>query len=330
LYDPEDPDPSRRFKMVFEYLADASWGTAASPDGLRWAILTSQHLTPWFEMSGVTRHRGRYYVNGQGGFPQPQPFYRRLGVFVSDDFVNWEFAGLGLDRSPKVTPPDYNPYREEQIHLGAGLWNRGNVILGVYGQWHGVPDGEEPIAVNMRGDLGLALTHDAVHFTEPIPGFVFIQEATSPPSAYPPPSPHALMQGQGMYNVGDQTLCWYAHWGDSQVVVAGWQRDRLGYATPETNFARLVSCPIRVSQGNAKIYLNARVDPGAQLFVTLLRDGQPIVGFDSAAFGGDSFRHQVVWPGGDALTAGMGTVRIQISGTGNWKLYAVYVEEATP
>jgi hypothetical protein len=330
LYDPEDPDPSRRFKMVFEYLADASWGTAASPDGLRWTILTSQHLTPWFEMSGVTRHRGRYYVNGQGGFPQPQPFYRRLGVFVSDDFVNWEFAGLGLDRSPKVTPPDYNPYREEQIHLGAGLWNRGNVILGVYGQWHGVPDGEEPIAVNMRGDLGLALTHDAVHFTEPIPGFVFIQEATSPPSAYPPPSPYALMQGQGMYNVGDQTLCWYAHWGDSQVVVAGWQRDRLGYATPETNFARLVSCPIRVSQGNAKIYLNARVDPGAQLFVTLLRDGQPIAGFDSAAFGGDSFRHQVVWPGGDALTAGMGTVRIQISGTGNWKLYAVYVEEATP
>jgi hypothetical protein len=332
MYDPEDADPTRRFKMVFEYLADASWGTAASPDGLRWTVLTSQsqHLTPWFEMSGVTKYRGRYYVTGQGGFPQPEPFYRRLGVYVSDNFVNWEFAGIGLDRSPRVTPPDYNPYREEQIHLGAGLWNRGNVILGVYGQWHGVPDGQEPIAVNMLGDLGLALSHDAMHFTEPVPGFALIQEATSPPSAYPGPAAHALMQGQGMYNVGDQTLCWYAHWGDSQVVVDGWERDRLGYATPETNSARLVSCPIRVAQGSAKVYINAHVDPGGQLFVSLLRnDVQPIPGFENAAFVGDSLRQHVVWTGGD-LTSGMGTVRIQLTGSGNWKIYAIYVEQVKP
>jgi len=331
LYDPEDADSNRRFKMVFEYLADASWGTAASPDGLRWTVLTSQHLTPWFEMGGVTKYRGRYYVTGQGGFPQPEPFYRRLGVFVSDDFVNWQFAGIGLDRSPKVTPPDYNPYRGEQIHLGAGLWNRGNVILGIYGQWHGVPAGQDPVAVNELGDLGLALSHDAVHFTEPLPGFAFIQEATSPPSALPPPTAHVLMQGQGMYNVGDQTLCWYAHWSDAQVVVAGWERDRLGYVTPETNSARLVSCPIRVAQDTAKVYLNAHVGAGGQLLVSVLRnDGQPMPGFENAAFGGDSLRRQVVWTGGDALSSGMGTVRIQLSGTGDWKLYAMYVEEVKP
>src|SRR5205085_12473955 len=35
LYDPEDPDPARRFDMVFEYLPETTWGTAASSDGLR-------------------------------------------------------------------------------------------------------------------------------------------------------------------------------------------------------------------------------------------------------------------------------------------------------
>ena len=33
LYEPEDPDPTRRFKMVFEYLPETTWGTAASSDG---------------------------------------------------------------------------------------------------------------------------------------------------------------------------------------------------------------------------------------------------------------------------------------------------------
>jgi len=87
LYDPEDPDPTRRFKMVFEYLPETTWGTAASSDGLRWRLLTADKLKPWLEMSGVTKYHGRYYVTGQGGFPQPQPWYRRVGVFVSDDFV---------------------------------------------------------------------------------------------------------------------------------------------------------------------------------------------------------------------------------------------------
>ena len=199
------------------------------------------------------------------------------------------------------------------------------------GQWHGVPDGQDPIAVNVLGDLGLALSHDAVNFTEPIPGFAFIQEANSPPSALPPPTAHALMQGQGMYNIGDQTLFWYAHWGDSQLVVAGWARDRLGYATPETNSARIVSCLIRAPQGAAKVYLNAQVDPAGQLFVTLLRnDGQPIPGFQNAPVGGDSLRQQIIWSGGDSLTSGMGPIRLQLSGTGDWKVYAIYVEGVMP
>jgi hypothetical protein len=331
LHEPDDPDPQRRFKMLFEYLSDASWGTAASADGLRWKLLTDKRLTPWFEMSGVTRHRGRYYVTGQGGFPQPEPFYRRLGVYMSDDFVNWRFAGVGLDRSPSQRRPDYHFLRHEQVHLGAGLSNRGNVILGVYGQWHGVPEGKELVTRNMTGDLGLALSHDGVRFAEPVPGFAFIAEKAEQPPAVSFPYARVLMQGQGMYNVGNRTLCWYAYWSGPEVRVAAWERDRLGYLTPTGKAPTVASCPVRVATGSAKVYINARVAKGGDLKVSLLdNDGKAIPGFCGASVTGDQLRKHIVWPGGKALTAEMGSVRIQVSGPDDWRLYALYIGDAEP
>jgi hypothetical protein len=177
----------------------------------------------------------------------------------------------------------------------------------------------------------LALSHDAVHFTEPVPGFAFIEEETTPSPAMAEPYPRALMQGQGMYNVGDQTLFWYAHWSGPEVVVAGWERDRLGYIEPATNSARMVSCPLRVAQGTRKVYLNARIEPGGELLVSLLgSDGATVSGFENASIKGDAQRQQVLWPGGDALSTALGTVRIQLSGTGAWKVYAVYIGGSEP
>ena len=95
----------------------------------------------------------------------------------------------------------------EEIHLGAALWNRGNVLLGIYGQWHGDPSGDRRRVVM---DLGLALSHDALHFHEPIRGFRFVPAREQPdgPTGFGP----ALMQGQGMENVGERTLYWYSLW----------------------------------------------------------------------------------------------------------------------
>ena len=30
----------------------------------------------------------------------------------------------------------------EEVHVGASFWNRGAVILGISGQWHGHPSGD--------------------------------------------------------------------------------------------------------------------------------------------------------------------------------------------
>lgn len=60
---------------------------------------------------------------------------RQLVSHVSYDFENWTRASaMGFRRD--VIPPRVAAVqgREEgeQIHMGAGLWNRGNVIVGFY------------------------------------------------------------------------------------------------------------------------------------------------------------------------------------------------------
>lgn len=333
LYDPEDPNPERRFKMLFEHYPSPLWGTAASPDGLRWKLLTNEKLKPWFEMSGVTRYRGRYYVAGQGGFPQPGPDSRRMGIFVSDDFVKWEFAGIGLDRCPKSQPPNSQNLYYPQIHLGAGLCNRGNVILGVYGKWNGVPKDKDPKTGNMLGDLGLAISHDAVHFSEPIPDFAFIEEKIQkrPYTDVSRDYARVLMQGQGMYNVGDRTLFWYAYWGGPQVRAASWKRDRLGYLASTGKPAKVTSCPIKVVDGKEKVFINAETGTDGELSVTILgQNGKPVPGFGPVKVTGNHLHKQIVWKGGNLLNPKLGTVRVQISGKGDWKLYALYIGEGEP
>ena len=169
LYDPEDPDPARRFKMVTEdnpYYITASY----SHDGIHWKegpnnpILKHNAVEP----TGLIRFNGCYLLNGQGGNVGTK---RALVTFVSWDFDNWSDAVvLGLRR-------DRHPYRQiagchagEQVHLGAGLWDRGNVLIGVYGMWHGETNDRRFTSM----DLGFLVSNDALHFTEPIPDFKFI------------------------------------------------------------------------------------------------------------------------------------------------------------
>src|SRR2546425_11429809 len=102
-------------------------------------------------------------------------------------------------------------------------------------------------------DLGLALSHDGIHFHEPIRDFKFV------PAREQPDSPNdvgpSLMQGQGMENVGDRTLYWYSLWRGtpgSGVRMVSWERDRLGYLQAfHPGNPRAITAPIQVTEGNA-------------------------------------------------------------------------------
>lgn len=337
LHEPDEPDEQRRFKMVYEVKGEGGnpFSVAFSPDGLHWTHSPRNPVGPPLEMAGICKHGGLYYVNGQGRGYGPVRA-RRLVTYVSRDFEVWSpCPALGLDRAPSLYGPASEDAwnQDEEIHLGAALWNRGNVLLGVYGQWHGVPSGDRRL-VTM--DLGLALTHDALHFYEPIPGFKFVpaREQPDPPTGFGP----ALMQGQGMENVGERTLYWYSLWRStpgSGVRLVSWPRDRLGMLKPfRPTDATAISAPLQALDGPARIFVNASgLGHYSQMRVSLLDEGfAPIPGYsgsDAAVVARDGFRTPLAWHGGGDIAPDMGRVRIEVRFVGvrpeDTNLHAVYV-----
>ena len=158
-------------------------------------------------MGGVTKIDGCYLVSAQSGgghFGPP----RKLETFVSYDFERWlPAASMGFMRGNiPPRPVVYEQHAGEQVHLGAGLWNRGNVIIGVYGQWHGHPSNDRRLVTI---DLGLVVSNDGLHYREPIPDFRLVEAAEHGwKGEIPGQTLHfpAIEQGQGFENIGDQTV----------------------------------------------------------------------------------------------------------------------------
>ena len=51
------------------------------------------------------------------------------------------------------------------------------------------------------------MSHDAIHFKEPVPDFKIVPSYEEPDWAEP-----RLIQGQGFENIGDRTFFWYGIW----------------------------------------------------------------------------------------------------------------------
>lgn len=318
LYEPDDPDPARRYKLAYEATVDggARFCVAFSADGLRWRLSPHNPVGPFLEMAGIARKAGTYYVTGQGPITAHRPFRsRQLFTFASRDFERWSPCGaVGFERNPDALPAasaaDWNHL--EEIHLGAALWNRGNVILGIYGQWHGHPTGDRRL-VTM--DLGLVVSHDGLHYQEPVPDFRFVPAREQPDSPF---ADHpALMQGQGMANVGDKTYYWYSLWRAARqgtgVRMASWTRDRFGWMRPfKPADALAVSSTLRLS-GPVQIAANVSgLGEHTRLRMQLLDAGfAPISGY-VATVDTNGLDVPVVWPNGATLTPSLGDLRLRI------------------
>jgi hypothetical protein len=356
IHDPEDPDPDRRFKIVFEsWVYGNQFAAACSPDGLNWTETPNNPVGPALEQTGLIKHNGFYYVNGQGGHHYASG--RGMATYASRDFKTWTQAScLSFRRdavSPHPMPTEWNV--GEEVHIGAGLWDRGNVILGVYDIWHGHPSSDRHMIMM---DLGLLVSHDALHFQEPVKDFRLVPayEEEGQVLGKPPTISH----GQGMCNWGARTLLWYENWANPpvQVRLASWARDRLGYfKAMGKGGGHFVSCAFDVDSGTA-LFANADgLGRHFELRFELLDEGfHPIAGFsgddaavlaalDTTADGQDiqrvpgdpgddesgevpGLRIPVEWAAG-AIPAGKGPIRIKGSFGGirpeDAHLYALYL-----
>jgi hypothetical protein len=341
LYEEDEKDASRRFKMIYEAKRNGKtcFCAAFSGDGVNWKRIAENPVGYSFEMTGIVKYNGFYYVNGQDISTAHYPFRARsLVTYVSKDFIHWtEYPALGFTRNDDLMGPsrEWEWNTREEVHLGAGLWNRGGTLLGVYGQWHGTSYMDRRF---VSIDLGLVLSHDGLFFYEPIKDFRILPAMEQEGS---PPDFPALMQGQGMENIGDKTCYWYGLWRGNEgtgVRLAVWELDRFGMLKAYDNMdAGAISAGIRVTgTKNKKLYLNAsNLNENSFLLIELLDDKYlPVKGCcgDMAAkIRENGFKIPVAWPGVNCINPEMGEVHVKIRFSGmrpeDCGFYALYIGE---
>ena len=351
FHEPDEPDPDKRFKMAFQPRKHSGRVCAAySADGLTWRESPHNPVGGRVEMAGGTKVDGCYFLAGQGG--KHAVGVRQLVTCASCDFEHWTDATCSGLRRSNVSPQPLVAGKNtgEQVHLGAALWNRGNVIIGFFGKWNGHPSNDRRM-VTM--DLGLAVSNDALHYSEPIPDFPIVSAAEdgwglkrreSLALNFP-----ALTQGQGFENVGDETLFWYAPWPEEAsdgVRVTSWPRDRLGYFSPyeggiwayaSTSDPHFVSAPIQLEGGAARLAVNVEgINEHSSITVEIQDHAfRPLPGYDRGASRGPvgpGLAQPIGWHGHDVIDEVTGPIRVRVDFGGvrpeDVRLYAVYLDPA--
>jgi|UniRef100_UPI0037843773 hypothetical protein len=250
IKDESDPDASRRYKMVTHvyFRHQTRLGTLlpfVSADGLTWRpvkdvkpvkgeLRKQDLLVPGFHLEpacGLYQWDGQYFLTAQNAMPHTHHYQGRVvRLHRSADFVNWSATStLGFVRTPQHEYLGAGRSREgEQNHEGIAVWSRGNVLLGVYGRWHGAAECKV-----VTVDLGFVLSNDGHNFREPKHEWTLLERGKDGEW-----DQGGIIQGQGFENIGEKTFLYYGAWdpratGGPEVPrggvgIAAWPRDRMG------------------------------------------------------------------------------------------------------
>jgi hypothetical protein len=360
IRDETDRDPARRYKMIYTASEpNVSWTfrPATSADGLRWTVMDFP-VRRFLEMGCFLKHNGTYIVHGQGfGLSEGGHAQGRTGyAAVSPDFDRWN-AGFveafalpePVDVKARGLDGDY-----DQVHLGVGATSFGNVAVGVYGLWHN-PTAEQRNKKGWYGtgiiscDLGLVISHDGIHFREPVKGHVLVaSEESAAPEMDGERWPTILCQANGIVNVGDETRIYHGRWRNgplagkgyyAEVAVATIGRDRWGGLAldPKVKEGEIWTAPVRLPTGGCGVALNAdgregiRVDVANENF-SLIEKFSAESGATVAADG--ALEGTVTWATKDLSTLGGKTVRFRIQmqreGDVDPRVYAMVLNAGPP
>ena len=353
LHEPEDPDPAKRYKcayiahMPFDEVKggrskigpnERRWGAtiyATSADGLSWKVVGDRPANAGgerFEVSSLYRFGDFYYSTGQllspwTWRPDGSDIGRDMLAYRSPDFVTWSKAkARAFARPGQLANP---PIKGQQMHMGAGLWNRGNVMVGLHGMWQDAaeaPPKGESWNYGVRVDLGLLVSSDGVHFREPVPGFTIIPRGKTGEW-----DDIAILQGHAFVNEGDKTMLWYSHWDtgsklkNMEIGLATLRRDGFGHLSrkvPE-NDGHFVTSTFTAE----KISLNVDgITPEAPLKAQLLDHlDRPVPGFE-AQITENGLHQEIHWP--QPLPRGKKlALRVDFPANSQAQIFAIYLEE---
>ena len=342
LYDRE-ADPNKRFTMMFkgaggphragllnlypESGLQMSPLCAYSADGLNWHL--AEHNPPLkqdLEGANFYTFNGHYFVQGQllyswapqrGFLLNGDPAGRTLFTYRSTDLVRWSqapafsFARYGYRSAPLS--------RVEEAHTSNGNWDRGNVLVSTYLQWHGGPD-----LKSTTMDVGLLVSNDGLHFREPVPDFAWI------PRGAPGTWEGGGTWGVSFLNVDNETRIYYGGTNSLEALATGGvglatiKRDRFGYLSLKVpdKPGYLVTCALKLPDGS-RMFANAdHLGSGANLRFALLDASlRPIPGYsleESRPLEASGFRQAVNFAQGPEILGVAGSrVYLQILVTGS-------------
>lgn len=280
IRDDDDPDPARRYKMVYENRHASnrfmSVGTATSADGIHWKSGPASPIGEGLEPCAFYRHGGLYFINAQfapRGVSEGGSMAGRQGfVWVSTDFNTWlQESGESFLLPEPADPNDRGLDRPGmQVHLGVGAVSQGNVLVGLYCQWNSQPkNGDWFGRGTTTGDFGLVVSNDGQHFREPVKGHVFMPRGASRAAVTPGIRHQQILQqsGNGIITVGDETRIYHGRWVNpeklenyyAEIAVATLPRDRWGALGlyPRAADGAVWTAPITLTQA-AAITLNAQ------------------------------------------------------------------------
>ncbi len=370
LRDDDDPDPQRRYKITGHvyFRHNTRLGSLApftSADGLTWKLvkevktknaelLKDDLMIPAVHMEpsgGLYKWDGLFYASGQNSMNASRPYHGRVTrMYRSADFVNWsQTSTLGFVRAHQHELLGPGRSREgEQTHEGISVWNRGNVLLGISGIWHGAKEWKD-----VTIDLGFMISNDGLSFREPAHEWVWLKRGED--GAW---DQGGLIQGQGFENIGEQTFVYYGAWDPRHwekapprggVGIAMLPRDRFGdlvvetvgkgpgdYQLPEIT-SEFVTNSISVKPGVApRFHLNAGgLGPDATLRVEILDHlEKPIPAYsgeNAAVIRQSGFQTPIEWNGKAAADNLPDRVKLHVVFEGekntDIRFSAIYVSE---
>jgi hypothetical protein len=249
----------------------ATFQFVRSKDGYHWDFDATPALdVRHFEIYGMFRRDGQWWVLGQGVSPYfylpDGSFHRRVMYgFHSPDGSQFRLYPRPLFRY------DANPYFPDadlQNHVGAGIWDRGRLLIGLVGQFW--PGG---FSATVRATFGLIYSYDGINWTEPFPRTPLLM-----------PGPEGAWDGGMLFQIqrpvsrGDTTYVYYTG-GDSgnlwatqeELGLTTTRRDGLAAWVAHNEPAVLVTTPLELLPGESDLYLNAKGPVSVQLLDRYLR-----------------------------------------------------------
>lgn len=368
LHEPDSTLPYKLGAHVWFPKGKSRLGTFApygSEDGLRWRLLKDAkpvdfevraedtvlpplHFEP---VGGLYRWDGLYHLSGQNAMPATRPYHGRVSrTYVSSDFVNWSpSSAINFVRPQQHELLGPGRSREgEQNHEAISVWNRGNVLLGISGLWHGAKEWD-----GVTVDLGFVLSNDGIRFRTPTQEWTFLRRGEDGEW-----DEGGLLQGQGFQNIGDQTLIYYGAWDPRAwrsspprggVGIAVLPRDRFAdlrvdestkgkgtYQMSDPQSELLTKSMALKSRRLPRLYVNADgLGPEASLRFELL--GHDLVPIEDYADGNaaivqhNGFQAPVIWPKRATAFILPERFRLRVRFQGAQKakirLYAVYLKQ---